>query len=141
MQNNAIGDREALDTGLKIITENATRFLKYHEAYGVLICVTHGYAVRNLADHLKRNHINSKKERSDVVKQYKSLLLKTAKEVPLPLPLGEPFPALGRPQRAFICREPECQYISAHPNGIRIHCNQTHNWKSLAKQREHWNSI
>ena len=82
--------------------------MKYHKAYGVLIYVTHGYVVRNLADHLKRNHISSKKERSDVVKQYKSLLLKTAKEVPLPLPLGEPFPALSRPQRAFIYREPEC---------------------------------
>jgi hypothetical protein len=68
MQNNAIGDREALDTGPKIIIENATCFLKYHKAYGVLIYVTHGYAVRNLADHLKRNHISSKKEQSDVVK-------------------------------------------------------------------------
>jgi hypothetical protein len=68
MQNNAIGDREALETGLKIIIENANRFLKYYEAYGVLICVTHGYAVRNLADHLIRNHISSKKERSEVVK-------------------------------------------------------------------------
>jgi hypothetical protein len=108
MQNNTIGDREALETGLKITTENANRFLEYHEAYGVLICVTHGYAVRNLTDHLKRNHISSKKERSEVVKQHKSLLLRTAKEVMLPPPLGEPFPVLGRPQRAFICREPEC---------------------------------
>jgi hypothetical protein len=105
MQNNAIGDREALETGLKITTENANRFLEYYEAYGVLVCVTHGYAVRNLTDHLKRNHVSSKKERSEVVKQHKSLLLRTAKEVPLPPPLGEPFPALGRPQRAFICRE------------------------------------
>jgi hypothetical protein len=126
MQNNAIGDREALETGLEITIENANRFLKYYEAYRVLICVTHGYAVRNLADHLKRNHISSKKEQSDVVKQHKSLLLKTAKEVPLLPPLGEPFLALGRLQRAFIYREPECQYISAYPNGIRIHCNQMH---------------
>jgi hypothetical protein len=96
MQNNAIGDREALETGLKITAENSNRFLEYHEAYRVLICVTHGYTVRNLADHLKRNHISSKKERSEVVKQHKSLLLQTTKEVLLPPPLGEPFPALSR---------------------------------------------
>ena len=68
MQNNAIGDREALETRLKITVENANRFLEYHEAYGVLICVTYSYVVRNLVDHLKRNHISSKKERSDMVK-------------------------------------------------------------------------
>jgi hypothetical protein len=97
MQNNAIGDWEALETGLKITAENSNRFLEYHKAYRVLICVTHSYAVRNLADHLKRNHISSKKEQSEVVKQYKSLLLQTAKEVLLPPLLGEPFLALGRP--------------------------------------------
>ena len=65
--------------------------MKYHKAYRVLICVTHGYVVCNLADHLKRNHISSKKEQSNVVKQHKSLLLKTAKEVLLLLLLGELF--------------------------------------------------
>jgi hypothetical protein len=68
MQNNTIGDREALETGLKIIIENANRFLEYYEAYGVLIYVTYSYTVRNLIDHLKRNHISSKKERSEIVK-------------------------------------------------------------------------
>jgi hypothetical protein len=124
MQNNAIGDREALETRLKITVENSNCFLEYHEVYRVLICVTHSYAVCNLANHLKRNHISSKKEQSEVVKQHKSLLLQTVKEVPLPPPLGELFLVLGRPQRAFIYREPECQYISAYLNRIRIHCNQ-----------------
>ena len=137
MQNNAIGDREALDTRLKITTENATRFLKYHEAYGVLICVTHGYAVRNLADHLSKNHGGTKKERGEVVKQYKSLALDHAKDVALPPPLEQPFPALGKPQQAFICREVECQHISTNRDGIRIHCNKQHGWKSSAEEREH----
>lgn len=81
MQNNTTGDREAIETGLKITVENADRFLEYYEAYGVLICTTHGYVVRNLADHLKRNHISSKKEQSEVAKQHKSLLLKPVREV------------------------------------------------------------
>ena len=141
MQNAAISDGEALETGLKITTENASRFLEYHEAFRILICTTHGCAVRNLADHLSKNHRGTKKERGEVVKQYKSLALDHAKDVALPPPLGQPFPALGKPQRAFICREAECQHISTNRDGIRIHCNKQHGWKSSAEEREHWNSV
>lgn len=141
MQNNVADDREALKTGLKITTNNASRFLEYHEVYGVLICVVHGYAIRNLADHLSRNHTGSKRERGEVVRQYRSLLLHDAKHVPLPPPLEQPFLALGKPQRAFICEEAECQYISANRDGIRIHCNKQHNWKSSTEKRENWHSI
>lgn len=141
MQETTVSDREALETGLKITTENASRFLEYNDVYRILICVRHGYAVRNLADHLSKNHEGSKKERGEVVRQHKSLVLHNAKDVALPPPLEQPFPALGKPQKAYICREPECQYISAHSNGIRMHCNQRHVWKSSAEEREHWNPV
>ena len=141
MQNAAISDGEALETGLKITTENASRFLEYHEAFRILICITHSCAVRNLADHLSKNHRGTKKERGEVVKQYKSLALDHAKDVALPPPLGQPFPALGKPQQAFICREVECQHISTNRDGIRIHCNKQHGWKSSTEEREHWNSV
>lgn len=138
MQNVDRTEQEALETGLKITTKNASRFLEYHEGYGVLICVHHGYAVRNLADHLKKTHNGSKKERSEVVKLYNSLLLRHARDVPLPPPLEAPFASLGKPLGAFICSEPECQYISASRKGMRLHCNQQHDWTSSAEEREHW---
>jgi hypothetical protein len=50
--NNDISEEGVVEIGLKITTENAGQFLEYHEAYGVLICVKHGYTVRNLANHL-----------------------------------------------------------------------------------------
>ena len=43
MQNAAISDSEALETGLKITTENASRFLEYYEAFRILICITYSY--------------------------------------------------------------------------------------------------
>jgi hypothetical protein len=141
MQNAAISDGKALEIGLKITTENASRFLEYHEAFRILICITHGCAVRNLADHLSKNHRGTKKERGEVVKQYKSLALDHAKDIALPPPLGQPFPALGKPQRASICREAECQYISTNRDGIRIHCNKQHGWKSSVEEREYWNPV
>ncbi|TLD04190.1 hypothetical protein E2P81_ATG10544, partial [Venturia nashicola] len=141
MQNNAINEQEAHETGLKITTDNASRFLEYYEEYGVLICAKHGSAVRNLADHLSRHHTGSKKERGDVVKSYKSLVLYQAKDVPLPRPLQQPFSCLGKPQKGFICQEPECQYISINRKGIRLHCNRKHEWKSSAEQRENWHTV
>jgi hypothetical protein len=68
MQNAAISDGEALETGLKITTENASRFLEYYEAFRILIYITHGYVVRNLADYLSKNHRGTKKKRGEVVK-------------------------------------------------------------------------
>ena len=136
MQNSELSEQEALESGSKITTDNADRFLEYHEAYGVLICVKHSYAVCNLADYLSRNHIGCKKERNDVCKRYKSLVLSNAKDVLLLLLLEDLIPALGEPQRAFVCRELECQYISISRKGIRTHCNQQHDWKSSVQQRE-----
>jgi hypothetical protein len=88
MQNIAISNSEALETGLKITTENTSRFLEYHKAFQILICITYGCAVYNLADHLSKNHRGTKKERGEVVKQYKSLALDHAKDVALLLLLG-----------------------------------------------------
>jgi hypothetical protein len=108
MQNTAISNSEALETGLKITTENASRFLEYHEAFQILICITHGYAVCNLADHLSKNHRGTKKEQGKVVKQYKSLALDHTKDVALLLLLEQLFPALGKLQQVFIYQEVEC---------------------------------
>ena len=68
IQNAAISDGEALETGLKITTENASRFLEYYEAFRILIYITHGYTVRNLADYLSKSYRGTKKEQGEVVK-------------------------------------------------------------------------
>jgi hypothetical protein len=68
MQNAAISDSEALETGLKITIENVSRFLEYHKAFRILICIIHGYAVCNLADYLSKNHRGTKKKQDKVVK-------------------------------------------------------------------------
>ena len=126
MQNAAISNSKALETGLKITIENASRFLEYHKAFQILIYITYSCIVYNLADHLSKNHRGTKKEQGEVVKQYKSLALDHAKDVALLPPLEQLFPALGKPQQAFIYREVECQHISTNRNGIRIHYNKQH---------------
>ena len=43
---------ETPDKGERITVENAHKFLEWLDGYGVLICVTHSYAIRNLSFHL-----------------------------------------------------------------------------------------
>jgi hypothetical protein len=125
----------------KIVVDNAYEHLEWHENYAVLICRTHQFAIKNLHYHLRDYHSGSTKEKKAVVQLFERYQLSDPKGVTLPPPLEEPFASLGKPLNAFICNEPECGYISINRNNVRIHCNQAHNWKSSAKQREHWNSV
>jgi hypothetical protein len=62
MQNIAISNSEALEIGLKITTENTSRFLEYHKVFRILIYIIYSYIVCNLVDHLSKNHRGTKKE-------------------------------------------------------------------------------
>ncbi len=58
-------DANTLRDGKKITAENARQFIKYEEAFCVLICSYkhHRYAVRNLENHLRLYHEGSRKDR------------------------------------------------------------------------------
>jgi superfamily II DNA helicase RecQ len=55
--------------------------------------------------------------------------------------LGKPFASLGKPFKAYICDEPECEKITAGRDGVRIHCSEAHRWKSTKAEREHWHQV
>jgi hypothetical protein len=134
-------DVDTVRTGQKITTENSDRFLQYEDGFGVLICAVHGYAVRDLAYHFQKYHTGSGKEKSAVVKKLEHYQLREPKAVLLPSLLGVPFESLRKPKKAYICDEPECEKISINRNGIRIHCNIDHEWKSTEAEREHWHEV
>ena len=46
-----------------------------------------------------------------------------------------------KPRGSYICDKPECEKISMNRNGIRIHCNREHHWKSTEAEREHWHLV
>ncbi|KAM0710536.1 hypothetical protein Q7P35_002206 [Cladosporium inversicolor] len=139
-RSNADNQKQTLG-GQQITVDNAYEWLEWHESYGVLICRSHRYAVKNLSYHLRDYHLGSTKEKNAVVQLLKRYRMRDPKEVVLPSPLQEPFVSLGKPSNAFVCNEPECGYISINRNNVRIHCNKQHNWRSSAEEREHWHSV
>lgn len=136
-------DANTLRDGKKITVENARQFLKYEEIFGVLICSYkhHCYAVRNLENHLRLYHLGSTKDRKDVLELFRECRLRDPSSVPLPAPLSEPFAALGKPKKAFICDEPECEEISISRDNIRKHCNKAHNWRWSKVRDQYWHPV
>lgn len=102
----------------KITRDYAKAILLYYEEFGVLICRKHSYAVRNLENHLRIYHPGSKKDRKSVIALFQNCTLHEPAAVPLPRPLEAPFDALGKPKRAWICEEPECEEISVNSSAI-----------------------
>jgi hypothetical protein len=58
---------------------------------------------------------------------FKRYQTRDPKEIILSSPLQEPIVSLGKPSNAFICIEPECEYISINRNNVGIHYNKQHN--------------
>ncbi|KAK3615832.1 hypothetical protein LTR56_026357 [Elasticomyces elasticus] len=126
---------------VRISTSNANEYLLYLRDYGVLICRVHGFAVRQLENHLRIAHQGSAKDRREVVGMFTHCRSRAPPTVPLLEPLQEPFEALALPQKAFLCAAPECGVISISRDGIRIQCNKAHGWRSSAKQRIYWGQV
>jgi hypothetical protein len=124
-----------------ITINNADTILQWIPEYRVIVCREHKYAIGSVIQHLRIFHSGKDTEKRAVVAASASYDLDKPKDVPLPSPLQTPFQELGKPTRAFICEEPECERISISRDEMRKHCNRTHDWRSSKEDREHWRSV
>ena len=147
-RNNATATSPTLNTPrwrtrstLAITIDNAKETLEWQPEYGIIICRNHGYAIGSVAQHLCVYHAGKDTEKKAVVDFLSKHVLQNPKDVLLPLPLEQPFEALRKPQRGFICNEPECERITVSRDEIRKYCNRDHSWKSSKDEREHWHHV
>lgn len=75
------------------------------------------------------------------MQEYSRLELLKPHEVSMPEPIGRPFESLGKPVKALICEEDECEFISLNRSVMAQHCNNKHKWISTRGQREVWHGI
>jgi hypothetical protein len=139
-----LDERQAatIDTDRRQITvENAGEILHWLPEYRIIICSQHGYAIQGIANHLRIFHKTSKKERLAITELYSQYNVREAKDVLLPAPLQAPIEHLQRPRQAFICEEPECEYISISRDMLRKHCNRVHEWRATDGRREYWHRV
>jgi hypothetical protein len=101
-------------------------FLQWIPEYKVIVCREYEYAIGSVAQHLRIFRSGKDVEKREVVVAFAGYDLQTPKDVPLPPPLGETLPELGKLKLAFICEEPECERISISRDEMRKHCNRTH---------------
>lgn len=137
----AQSSRRESKKGERITVENAERLLKYLPQFKVLICIEHRYALQNVERHLQDYHTGKAKEKREVLNQYAQFELANPQDIQLPDPLHEPIDELGKPLRALICEEEECEFITIHREAMRRHCKVKHDWHSTRGQREYWHEI
>lgn len=130
-----------LEDGLEIAAANADEWLYYDSHYKVLVCRYHGYAVRNLATHLRLQHKVRSSERSAIEKKYGACELLEPAQVTTPPSLQAPLDWLGSPMRGFRCDESGCTKISMSRDEIRKHCYKEHVWRSNVDDPEHWHAV
>lgn len=90
-----------LEDGLEIAAANADEWLYYDSHYKVLVCRYHGYAVRNLATHLRLQHKVRSSERSAIERKYGACELLEPAQVATPPSLQAPLDWLGSPMRGI----------------------------------------
>lgn len=142
-RNSTIASDSAIgfEDGLEIAATNADKWFYYDLHYRVLVCRYRGYAVRNLATHLRLQHKVRSSERSAIEKKFEACELLEPSQVATPPPLQAPLEWLGAPMRGFQCDEPGCSKISTSRDEIRKHCYKEHAWKSVADDPEHWHAV
>lgn len=129
------------EDGLEIVAGNADEWLYYDSRYRVLVCRYHGYAVRNLATHLRLQHKVRSSERAAIEKKFGACELLEPAQVTTPPTLQAPLDWLGAPMRGYLCDEPGCSKISISRDEIRKHCYKEHAWKSNVDDPEHWHAV
>lgn len=129
------------EDGLGIVAGNADEWLYYDSRYRVLVCRYHGYAVRNLATHLRLQHKVRSSERAAIEKKFGACELLEPAQVTTPPTLQAPLDWLGAPMRGYLCDEPGCSKISISRDEIRKHCYKEHAWKSNVDDPEHWHAV
>ena len=105
----------------------AGNFLIYNEQYQVLICRTHGYAVRNLKQHLRTEHVSLPlMNRKAILERYSRCDLVRPSDVCSPPPGGPSIVGLRDPVDAYRCLTDGCGWLSSHENGIQHHVKSRH---------------
>jgi hypothetical protein len=94
------------EDGLESPAANAEELLYCDSQYRVLVCRYHGYAVRNMATHLKLQHDVRNSKRSAIGKKFGTCEVLDPAQVATPPSLQAPFDWLGAPMRGFQCNEP-----------------------------------
>ena len=125
----------------QITIENAREILHWLPEYQFIICSQHGYAIWDVAHHFRNFHKSGKKDQLAIAELYSQYDIRGAKDVLLPAPLQTPIQHLRQPRQAFICEEPECEYVSISRDEIRKHCNRIHEWRATDGRREYWHQV
>lgn len=116
-------------------------FILYNRTYRVRICVTHGFAVRNLPDHLRDEHTLTRAQRKAILEAHADDVCVRPETVKLPAGLVTPIEGLSPAIEAQQCRGERCSYTSPSDDVIRKHANKEHGWRKSPDKPTYWHWV
>jgi superfamily II DNA helicase RecQ len=115
--------------------------LVYLPQYQVLICVEHGYAVRDVGQHLLVKHTSTAAQRKTLQQRYQDHPRCSPDQVVTPRPFQPAIPELGCPVKASRCEDEACGFVVVNHDNIRKHANKKHGWRKSPEHPQYWSSV
>ena len=104
------------------------RKFEYLEEFKLLVCKSHGYAVRNVKRHLEEQHRETKAVNRAVAQRLTDLEIRDPRTADVPTGPVAPFPSLSPPVSGFFCGDEDgkCGFLSTSSQSLSRHWKATH---------------
>lgn len=130
---------EETGAGAEITDIHVLRQFEYLEEFKLLVCKTHGYAIRNVKRHLEDAHRGTKHVNRKVAARLASLEARNPESAVPPTTRTVPFACLSSPVDAYLCGgiDGMCDYISISKQVVSRHWKDVHGQGAAYNTRRH----
>jgi hypothetical protein len=132
-------NEEETGAGAEITDIHVLRQFEYLEEFKLLVCKTHGYAIRNLKRHLEDAHRETKHVNRKVAARLASLEARSPESAVPPTTRTVPFACLSPPVDAYLCGgiDGMCDYVSINKQAVSRHWKDVHSQGAAHNTRHH----
>jgi hypothetical protein len=95
----------------------------YLEDFKLLVCKSHGHAVRNVKRHLEEQHVETEIVNKAAIARLTALEIHDPRAVEVPITLIAPFASLSSLVNGFLCGSEggKCAFLSINDQSISRH--------------------
>jgi hypothetical protein len=128
-------DRE-MRAAAELTDVDVFRQFEYLEDFKLLVCKSHGYAVRNVKRHLEEQHVETKTVNKAATARLTALEIHDPRAIEVPATPIAPFASFSPPVNGFLCggEDGKCAFLSTNDQSMSRHWKTSHG-SSKGRQR------
>jgi hypothetical protein len=119
------------------------RQFEYLGDYKLLICKSHGYAIRNVKRHLEEQHLETKVVNKAAAARLTRLEIHDPRAVELPATPMTPFASLSPPVGGYFCggEDGKCGFLSTNDQAMSRHWKTAHGSSKARERLKHGKEV